>query len=82
VLVSGVGCVYPILRAHSLLNNLHAVMGQTPLVVFYPGRYDGQSLRLFGKITTGNYYRAFKLVQPGRNSSSVRWPADGPCTSI
>jgi hypothetical protein len=22
------------------------------------------------------------LVQPGRNSSSVRWPADGPCTSI
>ena len=62
VLVSGVGSVYPMLRAHSLLNNLHAVMGQTPLVVFYPGRYDGQSLRLFGKIMNGNYYRAFKLV--------------------
>jgi hypothetical protein len=62
VLVSGVGSVYPMLRAHSLLNNLHAVMGQTPLVVFYPGRYDGQSLRLFGKLTNGNYYRAFKLV--------------------
>ena len=51
VLVSGVGSVYPMLRANSLLNNLHAVMGQTPLVVFYPGRYDGQSLRLFGKLT-------------------------------
>lgn len=62
VLVSGVGSVYPMLRAHSLLNNLHAVMGQTPLVVFYPGRYDGHSLRLFGKLTNGNYYRAFKLV--------------------
>ncbi len=62
VLVSGVGSVYPMLRAHSLLNNLHAIMGQTPLVVFYPGRYDGQTLRLFGKLTTGNYYRAFTLV--------------------
>lgn len=62
VLVSGVGSVYPMLRVHALLNNLHAVMGQTPLVVFYPGRYDGQSLRLFGKFTNGNYYRAFKLV--------------------
>jgi hypothetical protein len=62
VLVSGVGSVYPMLRAHSLLNNLHAVMGQTPLVVFYPGRYDGQALRLFGKLKNDNYYRAFKLV--------------------
>ena len=56
VLVSGVGSVYPMLRAHSLLNNLHAVMGQTPVVVFYPGRYDGQSLRLFGRIKTDHYY--------------------------
>ena len=62
VLVSGVGSVYPLLRVHTLLNNLHAVMGQTPLVLFYPGRYDGQALRLFGKLTNANYYRAFKLV--------------------
>jgi len=52
----------PLLRAHTLLNNLHTVMGQTPLVLFYPGRYDGQSLRLFGKMRNNNYYRAFKLV--------------------
>ena len=38
------------------------VMGQTPLVMFYPGKYDGQSLRLFGKLKNNNYYRAFKLV--------------------
>jgi hypothetical protein len=62
VLVSGVGSVYPLLRVHTLLNNLHAVMGQTPLVLFYPGRYDGQALRLFGKLKNDNYYRAFKLV--------------------
>ena len=62
IIVSGVGNVWPMLRTHSLLNNLQPVMGTTPLVVFYPGRYDGQSLRLFGKLKNDNYYRAFKLV--------------------
>ncbi len=62
VLMSGVGTVWPLLRSHVLLNNLHPIMGQTPLVMFYPGRYDGQSLRLFGKLKNKNYYRAFKLV--------------------
>ena len=62
IIVSGVGNVWPLLRAHPPPNNLHAVMGQTPLVMFYPGRYDGQSLRLFGKLKNNNYYRAFKLV--------------------
>lgn len=62
VLLTGVGSVWPLLRSHALLNNLHPVMGKTPLVMFYPGRYDGQSLKLFGKIRNTNYYRAFKLV--------------------
>jgi hypothetical protein len=62
VLVSGVGSVWPLMRAHSLLSNLHPLMGNTPLVMFYPGRYDGQFLRLFGKMKNNNYYRAFKLV--------------------
>jgi hypothetical protein len=62
VLVSGVGSVWPLMRAHSLLSNLHPLMGNTPLVMFYPGRYDGQFLRLFGKLKNNNYYRAFKLV--------------------
>ena len=62
VIVSGVGSVWPLVRSHNLLNNLQTVMGQTPLVMFYPGRYDGQALRLFGKIKSNNYYRAFKLV--------------------
>ena len=62
VLISGVGSVFPMLRSHNLLNNLHSVMGQTPLVMFYPGRYDGQRLRLFGKLKSSPYYRAFRLV--------------------
>ena len=62
VLVSGVGSVYPMIRTHKLLNNIHAVMGETPIVFFYPGRYDGQHLSLFGKLRGDNYYRAFKLV--------------------
>lgn len=62
VIVSGVGSVFPLLRSHSLLNNLQPVMGSTPMVMFYPGKYDGQALRLFGKLKSNNYYRAFKLV--------------------
>src|SRR5690606_24648941 len=34
VIISGVGSAWPLLRSHSLLNNLHAVMGNTPLVMF------------------------------------------------
>jgi len=62
VLVSGVGSVYPMLRSHNLLNNLHHLMEDTPLVVFYPGVFTGQGLRLFGKLKETNYYRAFQLV--------------------
>ena len=54
VLLSGVGSVWPMMRTHSLLNNLHPVMGTTPLVIFYPGKYDQKTLRLFGKINTEN----------------------------
>lgn len=62
MLMSGVGSAFPPLRSHALLNNLHPIMGKTPLVLFYPGIYDGQSLTLFGQIKPNNYYRAFKLV--------------------
>ena len=69
LLLSGVGSVWPMLRAHSLLNCLHTAMGQTPLVMFYPGRFDGTTLTLFGQIAARvpkpggkPYYRAFTLV--------------------
>ena len=62
VFMTGIGNAYPLLRSHTLLNNLHPLMGGTPLVVFYPGSYDGQGLSLFGKMKDNNYYRAFQLV--------------------
>jgi BREX protein BrxB len=75
VLLSGVGSVWPMLRAHGLLNCLHTVMGHTPLVMFYPGTFDGTTLRLFGSIATNTskpgtkpYYRAFILV-PGETEA-------------
>ena len=61
-LFSGVGSVWPLLRAHNLLNSLHADLGHVPLVLFYPGQYSGKDLTLFNRIPSNNYYRAFKLV--------------------
>ena len=57
-----VGAVYPMLRTHTLLSALHPHMKDTPLVMFYPGKYDGYSLRLFNKLAEDHYYRAFRLV--------------------
>ncbi len=62
ILISGVGSVYPMIRSHTLLNNLHPIVERTPLVMFYPGVYDEKSLRLFGCIKSDNYYRAFRLI--------------------
>ena len=62
VFITGVGKCYTILRSHTLLNNLHQVIDNVPVVMFYPGKYNGQELMLFGKIKYDNYYRAFKLV--------------------
>lgn len=62
VFLTGIGKCYPILRSHTVLNNLHQVVDHVPVVLFYPGKYDGQELVLFGEIKDDNYYRAFKLV--------------------
>jgi len=66
VLLSGLGQCWPLLRGHSLLNALHAYMGETPLVLFYPGRYSGLELYPFdldtAEVAPANYYRAFQLV--------------------
>ena len=62
LIVTGVGAAYPMVRSHTLLTALQASMKDTPLVMFYPGRYDGFSLRLFNTLADDNYYRAFRLV--------------------
>ena len=62
VFLVGIGKCYPLLRSHTVLNNLHQVFDEVPVVMFFPGKYDGQELILFGEIKDDNYYRAFKLV--------------------
>lgn len=63
VLLTGIGKCYPILRSHTILNNLHQVMDSVPVVLFYPGKYDGQELILFSEIKDDNYYRAFRISE-------------------
>lgn len=62
LLISGVGRAYPITRAHQILECAQPIFSHIPVVLFYPGVYDGQTLRLFGSINDGNYYRAFNIL--------------------
>ena len=62
IFITGIGKCYPIIRSHTVLNNLHLVIDNIPVVLFYPGSYDGQELMLFNEIKDDNYYRAFGLV--------------------
>lgn len=62
VFLTGVGKVWPIIRSHTVLNNLHRALDHVPVVLFFPGTYDGGSLMLFNEIKDDNYYRAFQLV--------------------
>lgn len=63
IFLTGVGKVFPILRSHKILNNLHQVMDHCPVVMFFPGVYTGNSLQIFGEVKDDNYYRAFPLVE-------------------
>ncbi len=59
--LTGVGNVYPFIRSHNILNNLQNAAKDAPTVMFFPGKYNGQTLELFGKLKDDNYYRAFNL---------------------
>ncbi|PTY02770.1 hypothetical protein DB346_08325 [Verrucomicrobia bacterium LW23] len=65
-LMSGVGHVFPFLRAHTLLDSIQPAMMRHPVVLFFPGEYiqvpeKGSQLRLFGILPGEGYYRAFNL---------------------
>lgn len=63
VFLTGVGKSYPFVRSHNIINSLQEVMDDTPVVLFYPGKYKDFSLSLFGIIQDGNHYRALPLIQ-------------------
>lgn len=61
LLIKGVGKVFPYIRSHNVLNNLQSAVKNIPTLMFFPGRYTGQSLELFGLLKDDNYYRAFNI---------------------
>lgn len=62
LLLTGVGEVFPFMRIHSLLEALQPVFSDIPILVMYPGKYDGRFVRLFDKLEPNPYYRAFNIV--------------------
>lgn len=62
IFLTGVGSVYPFMRSHKMLDSMQQVFSDVPIVMFYPGEFNGQSLSLFDKFHDGNYYRAFNLL--------------------
>lgn len=60
--LTGIGKVYPFMRSHKMLDSMQQVFSDIPIVMFYPGEFNGQSLSLFDKFHDGNYYRAFNLI--------------------
>lgn len=66
ILITGVGKAFPIIRSHTILNNLQSIFRRNPVVMMYPGRYetkDKMTLKLFERLEDDNYYRAFPLVE-------------------
>lgn len=62
LVLTGVGKVFPYMRSHNLLESMQAYFSDIPVLLFYPGEYDGTSPKLFDKFTDGHYYRAFNLL--------------------
>lgn len=60
MILTGVGKVFPIVRTHTILNNLQNILEDTKVLLFFPGEYTSTDLRLFG-FEDNNYYRAFRI---------------------
>ncbi|WP_127848554.1 DUF1788 domain-containing protein [Lacticaseibacillus hulanensis] len=61
IFLTGVGAVFPLVRAHKVLNTMNQIIDEGPVVMFYPGNYDSVRLEMFGELKDDNYYRAFSL---------------------
>ncbi len=60
--LEGVGEVYPFIRSHTVINNLQKAVSDRPILMFFPGTFDGYRLILFNRIYDDNHYRAFNIV--------------------
>ena len=62
ILITGVGEAFPFIRVHSLLEAMQPHFTDVPIVVMYPGSYDGRHVKLFDLLEPNPYYRAFKAI--------------------
>ena len=62
ILLTGVGEAFPFIRVHALLDAMQPHFSGVPILVMYPGTFDGHYLKLFDALTPNPYYRAFNIV--------------------
>lgn len=60
--MTGIGKIHPFMRSHKMLDSMQHIFEDIPVVMFYPGTFNGQSLNLFNEFLDGHYYRAFNLL--------------------
>ena len=60
--LTGIGKIHPYMRSHKMLDSMQHLFADIPIVMFYPGTFNGQTLSLFNEFLDGNYYRAFSLL--------------------
>jgi hypothetical protein len=65
VLITGIGKSFPVVRSHTILNNLQSIFKKNPVVMIYPGTFSTRKghLRLFDRLDDDNYYRAFPISE-------------------
>ena len=62
LLLTGVGEVFPFARVHDLLEAIQPEVPDIPILVMYPGTFNGRELKLFNKLIPNGYYRAFNAI--------------------
>ena len=63
ILLTGVGDVFPFMRVHKMLEAMQPYFSEIPILVMYPGSFDGSAVRLFRMLPPNPYYRAFNEMK-------------------
>lgn len=62
LILTGIGDVFPFMRVHTLLEAMQPHFSNVPILVMYPGEFDGHHLKLFNRLRSNDYYRAFNII--------------------
>lgn len=68
VFLTGIGEVFPFIRAHTVLENLQSVVVGKPMLAWFPGTYEftqtsGHQLRALNLRARDSYYRAKDILE-------------------